>query len=430
MTINVQRENNGIVPIYCSLSSDKGRPLIFSTGLKITKTKWDSAAQKAKGGGEESLFINRDLMNIRMKLTEIYNELANSRKTISNKLIKSIFSGEEKTQKSFGNLVEASIGESIRDFENGKIAKGTLKIHKTYHTHLMMFLLYKKVEDISLREIDYAFLKEFQNWGANYEGSFFKTISKEHKDKLESWGLVLHTRNNAKVKWCVNYLAKHLSLIKEIFDEGVKLGEVSSQNNPFNNFTIEHENDSEFKYLTVEELNTIEKMTFDSDKLSRVRDCFVFSCYTGLAYIDTRTLSKDWLSKDIKGNTIIRNNRQKTNVGFTIPVLKPALDILDKYKDDPQCLYNERLLPVLSNAKYNTYLKEIGAICGIKKNITTHVARHTAATLLLRYGVPAESVCKVLGLGLQVLLNVYGDIVQDKIIEDMNVVDRRILKSM
>lgn len=427
-TINYQRETNGVVPIYCSISCEQSRALVFSIGLTVPKAKWDTAGQKAKGNAEDAMVVNRELMNIRAKITDIYNNLLYNQKTISNKLLKNLFLGKEQTSKSFGNLIEASIKKSYQEFHNGKIAENTLKRHVVYHRHALMFLLHKKLEDISLKEINYGFIKEFHIWGANHEGYFYKTISKEFKTKLESWGIQLSEELNVKNKWGTNHLAKHLSVIKALFDEAVKMGEVKPQDHPFNKFEIEWDNTTVFKYLTVDELAIIEQAELDSERLCRVRDCFVFSCYTGLAYIDTKKLNSDWLSVDIKGATVIKSSRQKTNVGFTIPVLQPALTILEKYKDDPQCLYNEKLLPVLSNSKYNFYLKEIGAICKIEKNLTTHVARHTAATLLLRYGVPAETVGKVLGLSLKVLLSVYGDIVQDKIIEDMSIVDRRLLK--
>lgn len=428
--INLQRENNGIVPIYCSLACKKERPLLFSTGLKIAKTKWETAQQKAKGNGEEALIINRELMNMRLKLNDLYNNLTYNEKTVSNNLLKSLYYGETKLTRSFVDLIETSIKRSFQDATNGKIAPGTLNRHRVYHYHLMMFLTYKKVEDISLREIDYRFIKELENWGGSHEGVFYETVSTAFRTRFNSWhpSYKLEEREKVKNKWGTNYLAKHISLVKLLFEEAIKLGEARAQDNPFNSYEIEYDNNSVYKYLTTDELEVMEEATFDSDRLTRVRDCFVFACYTGLAHIDLTKLNSEWVSKNIKGTTVIKNNRQKSKTCFTIPVLEPALAILDRYKSDPQCLYTGKLLPVLSLTNYNLYLKEIGAILGITKILTTHVARHTAATLLLRYGVPAETVSKVLGVGLKVLLDVYGDIVQDKIIEDMNIVNERIKK--
>jgi integrase len=111
-----------------------------------------------------------------------------------------------------------------------------------------------------------------------------------------------------------------------------------------------------------------------------VRDIFIFCCYTGLAYVDVLQLTRSEIATGIDGEKWIYTSRQKTDTSTGIPLLPPALEILEKYKDHPQCLNEERLLPVLSNQKMNSYLKEIADQCGITKKMTMHTARHTFAT--------------------------------------------------
>lgn len=148
-------------------------------------------------------------------------------------------------------------------------------------------------------------------------------------------------------------------------------------------------------FLNKSELERLANKEFDVVRLEQVRDVFLFCCYTGLAYVDVHSLSKDDIVDE--GNTLwIRKARHKTSVMCHIPVIKPARDILNKYA--PLLHASGKLLPVLSNQKMNAYLKEIAAIVGIEKDLTTHLARHTfATTVTLANHVSIENVSKMLG---------------------------------
>src|SRR5581483_3138182 len=150
--------------------------------------------------------------------------------------------------------------------------------------------------------------------------------------------------------------------------------------------------------LTEQELATIDAKRFPVDRLNFVKDIFLFSCYTGLAYADVKKLKRSEIGPDIDGNHWIFTNRQKTETASRIPILSPAMAIIEKYKDHPGCCDSGHVLPVLSNQKMNAYLKEIADCCGIHKNLTFHIARHTfATTITLGNGVPIEFVSKMLG---------------------------------
>jgi integrase len=125
---------------------------------------------------------------------------------------------------------------------------------------------------------------------------------------------------------------------------------------------------------------------------------FIFCCLTGLAYVDVEKLKKDQLTIGIDGKLWIDRKRQKSTTPFKVPLLKWTLDILDRYKNHPKCIKTGKLLPVLSNSKYNDYLKEIAAICNINKDLTTHVARHTfATTVTLLNDISLELLKEMLG---------------------------------
>src|SRR5690606_29307264 len=129
-----------------------------------------------------------------------------------------------------------------------------------------------------------------------------------------------------------------------------------------------------------------------------VRDMFVLCSFTGLAYVDIPSLRPDEIYKNSDGSLYIKSKRTKTDTGFTIPLLPTALAIIEKYKDHPKVVNKNCVIPVLSNQKSNAYLKEIANRCNIKKNLTTHLARHTfATTVTLTNGVPIETVGKMLG---------------------------------
>jgi integrase len=156
--------------------------------------------------------------------------------------------------------------------------------------------------------------------------------------------------------------------------------------------------------------------------MSQVRDIFIFCCYTGLAYADVEKLTRDEITTGIDSEKWIWTSRQKTDSATRIPLLPPALEILDRYKDDPQCLNKNRLLPVLSNQKMNTYLKEISDACDIKKKMTFHTARHTfATTVTLTNGVPIETVSKMLGHRNLKTTQHYAKILDLKVSADMDV---------
>lgn len=140
-------------------------------------------------------------------------------------------------------------------------------------------------------------------------------------------------------------------------------------------------------------------------------------CFTGLAYIDVKNLTEDNLRTGFDGKLWIMTHRQKTDTNVNVPLLDIPLKILAKYKNN---LPNKVLLPVLSNQKMNSYLKEIGDLCGIDKNLTFHLARHTfATTITLAKGVPIETVSKMLGHTNIQTTQIYARITNSKISNDM-----------
>ena len=174
--------------------------------------------------------------------------------------------------------------------------------------------------------------------------------------------------------------------------------------------------------MTEKEIQDLMEKELVSDRLELVRDIFIFSCFTGLAYIDVKQLSKDNIVLGIDGDKWINKNRQKTDTSSRIPILPTAQFIIDKYANHPVCVNEDKLLPIFSNQKMNAYLKEIATVCGINKELTFHIARHTfATTVTLSNGVPIETVSKMLGHTNLKTTQHYAKILDKKISEDMQI---------
>lgn len=155
-------------------------------------------------------------------------------------------------------------------------------------------------------------------------------------------------------------------------------------------------------------------------RLDTVRDIFVFCCFTALAFTDIHELQPEHLVRDSNGALWIRKPRQKTNNMCNIPVLSIAEKLIDKYATHPECMERKRVFPVSSNQRMNGYLKELADICGITKNLTTHMARHTAASVVfLANNVSLENVAKILGHSNTLMTQHYAKVLDKSILRDM-----------
>lgn len=197
------------------------------------------------------------------------------------------------------------------------------------------------------------------------------------------------------------------------------------EKDPFSKYKL-HFDKVERGHLTKEELKVLSNKNFKIERLQSVLDMFLFSCHTGLAYIDIFNLTRENIAKGIDGRDWLMTNRQKTNTTVRVPLLPEAVQLIKKYKDHPVALAKGTLFPVISNQRMNGYLKEIAEICGINKNFTFHLARHTfATTVTLSNGVPIESVSKMLGHTSIRTTQIYAKVVEHKLSEDMQNLRKR-----
>jgi site-specific recombinase XerD len=179
-------------------------------------------------------------------------------------------------------------------------------------------------------------------------------------------------------------------------------------------------------FLSQDEIETMFNKQFATDRLNLVKDIFLFSCFTGLAYADVKKLKRNNIGLGVDGERWIFINRTKTDTRSNIPLLPISAAIIEKYRNHPQAVNEERVLPILSNQKMNSYLKEIADLCGIHKELTFHIARHTfATTVTLTNGVPIESVSKMLGHKNLHTTQHYAKILDMKVSDDMKVLKEK-----
>jgi site-specific recombinase XerD len=315
--------------------------------------------------------------------------LVSNKKEVTPESLKNKFLGIDESEKTLKELVEY---HNVHMDENLKW--GTLKNYFTTSRYINVFLKKKfRRDDIYLYELNYKFLADFEYF-------LRKNKPTDHQRPMG---------NNA--------VMKHIERLRKMVNMAVRMEWLDK--NPFAAYKLHFEK-VERDFLTQEELSAIEKKDYQIERLQQVKDMFVFSCYTGLAYIDAIKLNPNNIRKGIDGMNWIYTKREKTSTPVRIPILQQAQQIIDQYKEHPKSINKGTIFPIISNQKLNSYLKEIANLCGITKNLTFHIARHTfATTVTLTNGVPIETVSKMLGHADLKTTQIYAKVVEKKISNDM-----------
>ncbi|AWM14640.1 MAG: recombinase [Flavobacterium sp.] len=380
--------NLGVCPIYTRVTVNAKR-FEFSTNKYINPDKWSSEGSKVKGTNEEARTINSHLDYLKNQVLEAEKKLFKKDISITSENLKNELFGFSETKRMLVPIFQDH-NNKIKELVGKEYAPGTLERYTTSLKHTIEFMQWKyNVSDIDITKIDHAFITDYEFW-------------------LRS---VRNCANNTAVKYIKNFN----KIIK------ICLANDWLDKNPFANYKSKVK-EVERVYLNEDEIQTIIEKDFKTERLSLVRDIFLFSCFTGLAYIDVKNLTKSHISYGIDGEQWIFTHRQKTESASKIPILPVTQIIIDKYENHPQCLNEDKLLPILSNQKMNAYLKEIAGVCEIEKELTFHIARHTfATTVTLTNGVPIESVSKMLGHKNLRTTQHYAKVLDRKVSEDMKI---------
>lgn len=374
---------SGLAPIRCRLTYNKQRK-DFSTGLRVNPDYWDSKKQRLTNQSDQEEIVNMQLSLIENKISKAFLMLQVRGEPFSVQDIYNAYTG--KTLKQDMGIVE------IWDLHNERIEKliGKEIVLVTYQkylesqSHLKDFIMHQyKAADKPLRGLKMSFLNDYIY--------YLQTVKNFQQSTLNK--AIQRMRKVVKFAIGHDYLDKDPFLLYRA--KSVK---------------------KEIVFLTKEELQRLEEHSFEIKRVEVIRDCFVFCCYTGLAFKEMVNLKKEHIVKGYDGEDWIKMKRQKTQKEISIPLLPRAKQILAKYSTS-----NEESLPITSNARFNAYLKEIADVVGIKKRLTHHVARRTfATTVLLFNNVSMEVVSELLGHSkLTTTQQSYGKVVKRKVGEEM-----------
>ena len=388
-----KKYKSGVVPVYFRITV-AGKRSEITTNRECEPEKWNTHAGRAIGTKETTKSLNAYLDNLQSEAYEAHRYLCANDMPVTAEILKNRMLGLGK--KCFF-LIEIfkEHNSRVASLVGTEFAPATYKRYETSLRHTQAFLKHQyNLTDINIDKIDNAFVVDFDYY-----------LRSVHK-----------CNNNTTLKYIKNFG----KVIRICLANGWLIKD------PFTNYKgkikIVNKN-----FLTNEEIKAITEKPIEIDRLSQVRDVFLFCCYTGLAYVDVKNLKVSEISTGLDGDLWIFINRQKTDGRSAIPLLPAAVTLIEKYSNNLFCKSKDMPLPVPSNQKMNGYLKEIADLCGINKTLTSHIARHTfATTITLSNGVPIESVSKMLGHASIKQTQHYAKILDLKVSADMLILKKKL----
>lgn len=377
---------NGEAPICVRITANHS---ICDIQIKrsIPIEQWDQTKERSKGRGQDAYELNLYIESIRTRIYQIQRELEIDGKIVNSETIKNKYYGIDTDNKTLLQAFYEHNTEARTLIGKGYVEK-TVQRFETTARYINEFLKAEyNLSDIPLKELDLAFIRKFD------------TFLKVEKSCAQNSAItrLKNLKKITRIAFSNDWISK----------------------DPFANYQFRFE-ETNPEFLTKEELNTIIQKEFTIRRLEVIRDIFLFCCFTGLAFTDVQQLKEEHIVKDNSSSLWIRKNRQKTKNMCNIPLIHTAIHLIEKYKDDPSCQIKGVLFPVPTNQKMNAYLKEIADLCGIQKKLTTHVARHTCATVvMLANNVSLENVAKILGHSDTRMTQHYAKVLDSSIMRDM-----------
>ena len=382
---HTKKLKDGSVPIYARITIN-GNRTDFGLQRGVEGSQWDAAKGKAKGSSKQIKELNQYLDTVRGNLLLKKRELDEMGAEYTAETFKRSYLRLD-VQTKWLLEVFKDHNEQCKRLVNIDFAPGTVVKYQSCYKQLENFIHKNlKRKDVLFHEINPVFLRNFEIY-------------------LKTDGGCNH-----------NSSMKYLANLKKIVRLGMANGWLKT--NPYATVKLKLD-DVDVAYLDEKELDMLVKKEFNIGRIQQVKDVYVFCCFTGMAFSDVKSFCKEDIV-DKEGKLWIKKKRQKTKNWFHVPLLEPALRILDKYKNHPECVRKGVLLPVLSNQKMNAYLKEIADLSGIDKHLSTHTARHTfATTVTLGNLVSMEVVSKMLGHSSVNMTTRYARVAEDLINKDM-----------
>jgi site-specific recombinase XerD len=382
------RIKNGKAPLSVRINVNGERAEIMAN-REIAPGLWDSNAQRVKGTTEEARSVNAHLETVKGSLRLHESRLVAQGKTVTAELLKNEYLGLRPQRHSLCDAFDLHLKKIGEKVKVGNKAKATLDKYGYTFGKIKAFLKHHcKVSDLWLEDIGRSFIHDLEHYLFTVEG----------------------LQNNT--------VMKYLRQTKTVLKMAVDMGWLAAD--PTATYRLSFVEKDPLR-LEREELRSLVEKEIRIPRLAEARDCYVFMSYTGFAYEDANGLTWEHIFTGIDGGKWIGKDRQKTDESECVPLLPVPLAILERYKDHLYCVAKGKLLPVRSNQRFNGYLKEIAAVCGIAKELTTHTARHTfATTVTLENDVPMETVGRMLGHRSIKTTQRYARVTRRKISENMN----------
>ncbi len=382
-------KKNGFVTIMIRVTVN-GKQVQFSSNLQVNPKTWDQKGGKVQGRSSLSKELNSQIEVIRMTLYKHYIRFISDCEEVTPNKIKAAF------------LSVGSETTLIYQFDkHNELYQSMTRSQITYKTYLRYELTKNRL--IEFMEHEYGFRDiQLNKITVSFIEKFYSYIQSKY-----------HCSNNTTMKFIQRFraimnFAENLDLLSK---------------NPFFFYKIRFQKTSR-TYLNLEEINKIWQKEFLTKRLEQIRDIFIFSCWTGLSFIDICNLREENIQLAFDNKYWIIINRQKNNNPSHVPLLKIPLQIINKYKGK---LSEGKIFPITSNQKLNEYLKEIMTICVIEKNVTFRVARHSFSTsVTLGNGVPIETISQMLGHNNIKTTQIYAQITDLKISKDMKNLEKRL----
>lgn len=377
---------DGRAPIYVRITVNGNRDN-FASGKKIHPDHWDEESATADKACPDHQFINSYITKTKAELERCYNQVAAMHKKISPDMVKEAYKPKRTVRHTLMHAFVLHNEEFAAKVKRKKGSAWTLARYERLKDYTRAFLKVKyKFSDIDLDDISLAIAHNF------YHHLLAQNISE-------------------------NTAMKYVKTLKQVVDRAITEG--WTKFNALKGFKCTYEQPDR-EVLEMHEIMAIYNKHIAVERLVEIRDVYIFCCFTGYAYETCYHLEPENVFTGLDGKLWVTKDRQKTGSEECVPLMPIPLEIIQKYKDHSCRMANGRLLPVNSNYRYNVYLKELADICGIKKHLTTHTARHTfATTVTLENDVPLETVGKMLGHKDIRSTQIYAKITKRKISNNM-----------